>query len=97
MKNYNDARKYNLTWESNDTTMDKQTLFNEATYNCTEVIRKIYIRSIRLDENGKIARDIDIDGASIKEQQHRAFGRCYTFLPETSIRNLGVYYIASYL
>ena len=30
---------------------------------------------------------------SIKEQRHRVFGKCYTFIAERDIKDFGVYYI----
>ena len=99
VKNYNDGRKKTLTWVSNDTSVDQQKLFKEATYNLTEIVKRIFVRYIQADKNGKTQTNIDFEDNldSIKEQRHRKFGRCYTFHPEKDIRNLGVYYIRTYL
>ena len=96
---YNDARKYNLTWTSNDTSMDEETLFKQATYSLDEIVKRIYIRFIRASDDGKTNTGISVDGTSnsFKEQRHRGFGRCYTLHPEENIRDLGVYYLKAYL
>ena len=79
--------------------MDQQTLFNDATYNFTEIVKKIYVRFIKADKTGKANANIDLleTSDSIKEQRHRGFGRCYTFQPEKYMRDLGIYYIKAYL
>ena len=99
MKNYNDGRKTALTWNSNDTSVDQQELFKDATYNLTEIVKQISIRFIQADKTGKTNTDIDLEDNldSIKEQRHRKFGRCYTFHPTKAIRDLGVYYIKAQL
>ena len=86
-------------WSSNDTSVDQQTLFKDITYEFDEIVKRIYVRFIKADENGKSNVDIDLKGSStsIKEQRHRGFGRCYTFYPEKRIRDLGVYYLKAYL
>ena len=99
MKNYNDGRNGELTWISNDTYVDQQELFKLATYKFTEIVKRIFVRFIQSDKNGKTGTDIALEDNldSIKEQRHRNFGRCYTFHPEKNIRDLGVYYIKAYL
>ena len=98
-KHYNDGRKRALTWISNDTEVNQQQLFRDATYNFTEITKKIYVRYIQADKNGKTNKVIDLENGSksVKEQRHRGFGRCYTYHPEQSIRDLGVYYTKFYL
>ena len=105
VKDYNDGRARDLTWRSNDTSVDQQTLFKRATYGFDEIVKRIYVRFIKADKDGNVGEkgktyvDIDLTGnfTSIKEQRHRGFGRCYTFYPEESIRDLGVYYLKAYL
>ena len=99
VKAYNDARKYNLTWSSNDTNVDEETLFKQATYSLDAIVKKIYIRFISASDEGKTNTIISVDGtsSSFKEQRHRGFGRCYTLHPEKSIRDLGVYYMKAWL
>ena len=109
-KNYNDGRKdRTLTWSSNDSSVDQQELFRDATYNFTEIVKRIYIRFIQADTNGKVGEigktNLDLKNKtilednldSIQEQRHRGFGRCYTFYPKKEILDLGVYYIKFYL
>ena len=99
VKRYNNAKKYNLVWSSNDTTVDDESLFQQATYSLAEIVQRIYVRFITADSNGKTATEINLDGRSnsFKEQRHRKFGRCYTLQPEKYIRKLGVYYLIAYL
>jgi hypothetical protein len=40
-KNYNDARKHNVTWSSNDTSVSKQELFKNVTYEFDEMVKQI--------------------------------------------------------
>ena len=96
---YNDARKYNLTWSSNDTNVDEETLFQQATYSLHEIVERIYIRYIQANSEGKTNTEISVDGTSnsFKEQRHRGFGRCYTLHPERDILELGVYYLKAWL
>ena len=70
-----------------------------ATYNFTEIVKRIYVRFIQADKNGETNMNIDLKDnfESIQEQRHRGFGRCYTFHPKKEIRDLGVYYIKAYL
>ena len=86
-------------WSSNDTTVDQQTLFKNVTYDFDEIVKRIYIRFIKADTNGKTNTEISLTGNSnsIKEQRHRSFGRCYTFYPDARVRSLGVYYMKAYL
>ena len=99
VKEYNDARKFNLTWNSNDTSVDEETLFQNATYRLDEIVKKIYIRYIQANDKGKTNTLISVDRSSdsFKEQRHRGFGRCYTLHPDELIRNQGVYYLKAYL
>ena len=92
-KRYN--YKENLTWTSNDTDVSPQQLFQEATFSLKDIVKKIYIRFLKADENGTFHEDIGIENSSnlIKEQQHRKFGRCYTLSPDSRMRGLGIYYI----
>ena len=96
---YNDGKKYGLVWESNDTSVSQQTLFNLATYDIHEIVKQLRVRFLKADKNGKTRTNIRLDAnsTSIKEQRHRKFGRCYTFLPEQYILSLGVYYVKAYL
>ena len=88
-----------MIWVSNDTTIDQQTLYKNATYSLNEIVKRIKVRYINADENGTTAVDIELDGksASIREQRHRPFGRCYTFHPKKEIRDLEIYYLKAYL
>ena len=100
-KHYNNGKNgREISWTSNDTLVDEQQLFIDATYNLTGLLKRIYVRFIRADKDGKINTNIDdleneLD--SFKEQRHRTFGRCYTFYPKKSIRDLGIYYAVFYL
>ena len=64
-KHYNDGRKDRvLTWTSNDTSVDPQTLFRDVTYNLTGLVQKIYIRFIQADKNGKMNTYLDLENAT---------------------------------
>ena len=69
-------------------------MFQDVTYNLTAMVKKLYVRFIRADENGKPSAYIDLENTreTFKEQRHRSFGRCYTFHPNQEILDLGVYY-----
>ena len=99
VKKYNDGRKYNLSWSSNDTNVDEETLFQQATYSLDEIVKRIYIRYIQANADGKTNTVISVDGTShsFKEQRHRGFGRCYTLHPAPEILKLGVYYLKASL
>ena len=79
--------------------VDEQQLFREVTYNLMGLVQRVMVRTIRSDKQGKTSVDIDLESDldSFKEQRHRSFGRCYTFHPKKSLRNLGVYYVVFYL
>ena len=98
-KKYTWGKTKNITWAGNDTSVDPQTLFMLATYNFTEIVKRISVHFMQADKNGNTETDIDLEDNfdSIKEQRHRNFGRCYTFYPARDIRDLGVEYIMAYL
>ena len=84
-----------MTWSSNDTSINQQSLFEGITYNLTEVVQHVYIRFLNQDENQQNGKFIDLINSpdAFKEKTHRNFGRCYTFHPDIRIRQLGVYYV----
>ena len=63
-----------------------------VTYDFTEIVKEIKIQFSHEDKHGKKGTGIKLEGImdSVKEQRHRDLGRCYTFRPETDIRNIGV-------
>ena len=93
IKRYN--YKTNLNWTSNNTLLSRQQLFYKVTYSFQEIIKSISIRYMTKDEKGEFFRNLGLNEIRnlITEQRHRGFGRCYTFYPETYMRNLGIYYI----
>ena len=88
-----------MTWSSNDTSIDRQSLFDSITYNLTEIVQHVYIEFLNKDENQQKGKFIDLKSNpdSFKEKTHRNFGRCYTFHPEIKIRELGVAYVQAKL
>ena len=88
-----------MTWSSNDTSIDRQSLFDSITYNLTEIVQHVYIEFLSEDENQQKGKFIDLKNNldSVKEKMHRNFGRCYTFHPEIQIRELGVAYVQAKL
>ena len=94
---YNDLRKRNLNWTSNDTSITSHELFNMATYSFDDIVKSIKARTVYEDDKGEFkstALDMDEKHNSIVEQRHRRFGRCYTYCPETPLKELGIYYLS---
>ena len=79
--------------------MSQQQLFHDATYSLTEIVSRLKVRTIFTDEYDSytFVPDLNLKHESINEQRHRKYGRCYTYLPEKVIRDLGVYYINAVL
>jgi len=101
IKDYNDGRKKNLTWSSNQTDVSDMELFQLATNRFDELLKRFYIRFF--EENpatGKANTDLDLSDPesdpSVQEQRHRSFGRCYTIHPAEEFRKLGLYYFKIY-
>ena len=94
---YNDLRKNNLNWTSNDTSISSHELFNMATYSFDDIVKSIKARTIYEDDKGDLnltALGMDEKQNSVVEQRHRRFGRCYTYCPETPLKELGIYYLS---
>ena len=94
---YNDLRTTNLNWTSNDTNISRHELFNMATYSFDDIVKSINARTVYEDDNGDFkltALDMDETHNSVVEQRHRRFGRCYTYCPETPLKELGIYYLS---
>ena len=79
--------------------MDPQELFRQATYNFSEIVKKIEVRFFHADQQGNKRADVNLEDTrnSVQEQRHRNLGRCYTFRPDLGIRKLGVDSIRTYL
>ena len=90
---------FNLNWTSSITNVSQQTLFHDATYSLTELVTRLKVRTIFADVHGSytFVPDLSLKHESITEQRHRMYGRCYTYLPERDIRDIGVYYINAVL
>ena len=71
-------------------------LYQLATYNFSEVVKKIEIDFLTPNKDGNISINVDLDHVkdSVIEQRVRHLGRCYTYTPESSIRKLGVGHIS---
>ena len=94
---YNDLRKTKLNLTSNDTNISRHELFNMATYSFDEIVKSIKARTIYEDDKGDFnltGLDMDEKHNSVVEQRHRRFGRCYTYCPETPLKELGIYYLS---
>ena len=93
MRKYN--YKYDLNWTSNNSEITKQQLFAKATFELSEVVKKLKIRTIGADDSHSYSFEVDLSMAkhSFTEQRHRKFGRCYSYCPEHHFRELGIYYI----
>ena len=105
--NYN-AFNRNLTWSSKNNKVSQQKLFLDATYDFEDIVGEIVIRFIKSAHRNSMpwkasklwagnsmawtalnaTKEFDI-----VEQRHRKFGRCYTYHPDTRIKELGIYYI----
>ena len=90
---------FNLNWTSSITNVSQQTLFYDATYSLTEFVKRLKVRTIFADDHDSytFVADLSLKYESITEQRHRMYGRCYTYLPEKYIRDLGIYYINAVL
>ena len=88
-----------IHWTSNDSLVDPQQLYLMATYNFSEIVKKIEIYHQRPDNYGNRITLIDLRHLvhSVKEKRVRHLGRCYTFLPKPNILKLGVNYITAQL
>ena len=84
-----------MNWKSNNTNVTQQQLFLDATFSLNEILKKLYIRFIKADDEGKFNEELDLINYHnwITEQRHRKFGRCYTLSPDDRMRGLGIYYI----
>ena len=100
---YNDIRKANLNWTSNDTMTSRQDLFTQATYSFGEIVESINIRNIFWDSQKWDSKtgwwylygeEMDVMHGSVIEQRHRRYGRCYTYSPDESVKDLGIYYVS---
>ena len=82
----------NLKWTSNDSSMDPRELFRKATFDLTDIVQSIEIRYLHADKHGNEATLVNLESihGSIKEQRHRDHGRCYTFLPDVKVQQLGI-------
>ena len=85
-----------IHWTSNDSTVDPEMLYQMATYNFTEMVKKLEIHVLRPDNNEKKLNIMDLDNIteSVVEQRVRHLGRCYTYAPKPSIRKLGVDHVS---
>ena len=95
MEHYNDGRKVDLKWKSDNKSISNSDLFKLSTYSLREIVKSISVRSILEDETGEIYESLAINvlTKSVIEQRHRAFGRCYTYCPSKHMRDTGVYYL----
>ena len=61
-----------------------------------DIVTSFTIRTVKTNENGKYSTHLNFTPAlpqSMKEQRHRGFGKCYTFIARNDTKELGVYYI----
>ena len=87
--------KRNLTWCSKTAKISDQQLFIDASYEVDEIIEEIALRFIKSNEDRRISTRLSNFKKKpyIEEQRHRKYGRCYTFHPDTTMQQLGIYYI----
>ena len=90
------SNKANISWTSNTTETTEQKLFDEATHRFDELVASFKIRTMRENDKGMNHYYLNITNnlpRVIKEQRHRAFGKCYTFIAGKAMKELGIYYI----
>ena len=85
-----------MIWKGNDTNVTEQDIFNMASYKFEDIVSSFKIRTVKTNENGKYSTHLNFTHTlpqSMKEQRHRGFGKCYTFIARNDTKELGVYYI----
>merc|ERR1719153_962891 len=80
------AGSKNHTWVSENSTVNPQDIFIEATYSVSDLIQSYYIRTIKADSIGTFGFHIPLERSDPehliwKEQRHRGFGRCHSAYP----------------
>ena len=105
--NYNAVNR-NLTWSSKNNKVSQQKLFLDATYDLEDIVGEIVIRFIKSADRNRMPWKAwkvfpgnnmawtamnATEELDIVEQRHRKFGRCYTYHPDTTMKELGIYYI----
>ncbi len=90
----------NMTWSSNRTEVSEEELFDQATASFGDLFETVYFRFFKAGRDGRFnVKYKDLGNSSIsqrlwvREQRHRAFGKCYTLTPEPWMRRLGIYYL----
>ena len=88
-----------MNWTSSHENISQQQLFYDSTYSLTEIVTRLKVRTIFADEHDSytFVPDLNLKHNFVTEQRHRLYGRCYTYLPENAIRDLGIYYINAVL
>ncbi len=85
-----------MTWSSNRSWVTEEELFEEATLGAEDIFREVYFRFFKAggDDGRYNRRYLGVDGSLpwVREQRHRAKGRCFTFTPEAWMKQLGIYY-----
>ena len=97
---YNNLRKCETgdpDWKGNDSTITPQELFEKVTLSIDETVNYIYVRFIYAHPNfgmsTKIYAEELIKGSIIEKEGHRKYGNCFTYYPEDSFREHGIYYL----
>ena len=94
-------RQYNqhngkIIWKGNNTNVTEQDIYDQAAYRFEDIIIKFKIRSVKTNKKGEYSTYLNFTKtlpSTIKEQRHRGFGKCYTYLAPNDTKGLGVYYI----
>ena len=96
IRNYYWGKSRIIHWTSNDSSVNPQMLYQLATYNFSEIVKEIEIHLLKPDKDGNVSIKVDLDHVKelVIEQRVRHLGRCYTYVPEASIRKLGVGHIS---
>ena len=85
-----------MLWKGNDTNITEQEIFDMASYRFEDIVTSFRIRTVKSNANGEYSTYLNFTPTlppSMKEQRHRGFGKCYTFIARNDTKQLGVYYI----
>ena len=85
-----------MIWKSNNTNVTEQDIYNQAAYKFKDIVASFRVRSVKTNKKGEYSTYLNFTRTlppTIKEQRHRGFGKCYTYLAPNDTKELGVYYI----
>ena len=91
---YNQKNAKYYDWKGNQTGLNAKQLFLNATYSLTELVAYLTVRTfVSKEGQSQVKVELSTQHERFREQRHRHFGRCFTYYPERSIRQRGIYYM----